>query len=84
MRIEPEEEAMLVAERAILRMLCNWVWPIMFLGSSIWDIISFEERFDTWWRWAVSVTFYALMFHWWKKDVAKLRAVRQKIAEAHS
>lgn len=81
MRIEPEDEMLLMAERAMLRFICNWFWPLLMLGNIMWDAMHFEEWTTFNFVWAA--IWYPAAIHFWKKDFAKLRSVRAKIEEAH-
>jgi hypothetical protein len=81
MRLEPEDEMLLMAERAILRFCCNWLWPLNLLGNVLWTLMHADEQ--EWWGWVWMVVWLFACFYFWKKDVAKLRAVRAKIEEAH-
>lgn len=81
-RLDPEEEAILVAKRSMLRFLCNWVWPLMILASFMWDITHLESNTE-WWHWALEPVWYVWGIWWWRRDVRELREVRQKLREAH-
>jgi hypothetical protein len=86
MRLEPQDEIELKTELAVLRFACNWTWPIMLLAMSIWDAMSIYggalERDDLWWRLPIAVAWYTLAIHFWRADVKRLRAARERWNEA--
>lgn len=81
MRLEPEDELMLKAELTMLRFLCNWMWPAMFLFTATFDLfrIFVWEEYDLF-HFVWGVIWYSIGVRWWKNDVRRLREKREKWA----
>lgn len=80
--MSPDEKDLLWAQLIAARFVCNWAWPLIFLGSSIYDIIALisgDER--NLWRWSLMVLWYTLAIGWWSKDVRRLRWLREQWKE---
>lgn len=84
MRIQPDDEMFLVAEHKMLRLLCNWWWPLISLVNivhGLFRIFAWQEfgpldaLFGVFW-------YFALVWLW-RKDVGKLRDKRRLLREIH-
>lgn len=82
MRLDPDKEMELVVRRAGLRFCCNWLWPFIVLAAFLWDITHLEGNTE-WWHWMIDIVWYFGAAVWWKRDVRKLREVRDQLREAH-
>lgn len=76
MRLNAEEKEALGGTRSILRFQCNWVWPLLFLFKVIADVAGPEEVIFLDALWYVACVFL------WKRDVRRLRVVRDVLREA--
>lgn len=85
MRLDPDEEFDLKVRLRLMRLSCNWMWPLIVVASALLDVVSIiggEQR--EWHQWLVSIVFYSAGVWLWADDVRRLRELRMKWAEAQS